>query len=86
MAVTWRSHGDHTAVTRRSHGGHTPQAGFELNTVLLILNTAEALEAFMGSAQLTLGANLSVAVGPIGRHAEATGVAGTYHPHLRLHG
>ena len=30
----------------------------------------------MGSAQLTLGANLSVAVGPVGRHAEATGVAG----------
>ena len=30
----------------------------------------------MGAAQLTLGANVSVAVGPVGRHAEASGVAG----------
>jgi len=52
------------------------QAGGELNTVLLILNTASAVESFCGSASVTLGANLSVALGPIGRAIEGTGVAG----------
>jgi len=52
------------------------QAGGELNTVLLILNTASAVESFCGSASVTLGANLSVALGPIGRSIEGTGVAG----------
>jgi len=52
------------------------QAGGELNTVLLILNTAKAVEAFTGTASFTLGANLSVALGPLGRTIEGTGVAG----------
>lgn len=52
------------------------QVGFEINTLMLILNTAEAVEAFCGSTRFTLGANLSVALGPIGRQLEGTGVAG----------
>ena len=50
--------------------------GAEFNTVMLILNTPEAVEAFSGSASVTLGANLSVAVGPLGRAVEGAGVAG----------
>ena len=52
------------------------QLGAELNTVLLILNTQEAVNSFMGSASLTLGAHISVAAGPIGRAIEGTGVVG----------
>jgi len=53
------------------------QVGGELNTVMLILNTEEAVTAFSSATSLTLGANLSVALGPIGRSVEATGVAGS---------
>ena len=49
------------------------QVGGELNTVLLILNTAEAVSAFSGAASITLGANLSVALGPVGRSIEGNG-------------
>ena len=50
--------------------------GGELNEILLVLNTAEALASLTGSAQIKLGVNLSVAVGPVGRQIEGTGVAG----------
>lgn len=53
------------------------QVGGELNTVMLILNTAEAVSALSTSTSVTLGANLSVALGPVGRTVEATGVAGS---------
>lgn len=52
------------------------QLGGELNTVLLILNTDDAVNSFMGSASVTLGANISVALGPVGRAIEGTGVVG----------
>lgn len=52
------------------------QLGGELNTVMLVLNTAEAVKAFSGAASFTLGANLSVAMGPLGRTLEGAGVAG----------
>lgn len=52
------------------------QVGGELNTVMLILNSADAVSAFTGSAQMTLGVNVSVALGPLGRTIEGTGVAG----------
>ena len=45
--------------------------GGELNTVLLILNTKEALDVFANSTQVTLGGNLGIALGPIGRNIEA---------------
>jgi len=52
------------------------QVGGELNEILLILNTREALSSLMGSTQVKLGLNLSVAMGPVGRQIEGTGVAG----------
>ena len=41
-----------------------------------MLNTREALASLMGSTQVKLGLNLSVAMGPVGRQVEGTGVAG----------
>ena len=54
------------------------QLGGELSTVMLILNTADALTAFTGAANFTLGANVSVAVGPLGRTLEGAGVTGAH--------
>ena len=50
--------------------------GGELNTVLLILNTKEALDVFANSTQVTLGGNLGIALGPIGRNIEGAGAVG----------
>ncbi|KAJ1633643.1 hypothetical protein T492DRAFT_979863 [Pavlovales sp. CCMP2436] len=47
------------------------QAGGELNSVLLVLNTDAALAAFSGTGHVTVGAGLSIAVGPWGRSVEA---------------
>ena len=52
------------------------QVGGELNEILLVLNTREALASLTGSTQVKLGLNLSVAMGPVGRQIEGTGVAG----------
>jgi SH3 domain-containing YSC84-like protein 1 len=41
---------------------------------VIILNTQEAVNAFAKGSNVTLGGNLSAAIGPIGRSAEA-GVA-----------
>eukprot|EP00967_Tisochrysis_lutea_P024816 scaffold28513_cov32-Tisochrysis_lutea.AAC.3 len=46
------------------------QVGAELNTVLLILRNAKAVDAFASASKLTLGLNLSVAIGPVGRCAQ----------------
>jgi lipid-binding SYLF domain-containing protein len=50
------------------------QAGVQVTEHVMILNTPEAIKAFTQGTNFTLGANLSVAVGPVGRSAEA-GVA-----------
>ncbi len=50
------------------------QAGVQVTEHVIILNTPEAIKAFTQGTNFTLGANLSVAVGPVGRSAEA-GVA-----------
>ncbi len=50
------------------------QAGVQVTEYVIILNTPEAVNAFSKGSNITLGANLSAAVGPIGRSAEA-GVA-----------
>ena len=47
------------------------QAGVEVAEHVIILNTPEAVRAFSQGSNFTLGANLSVAVGPVGRSAEA---------------
>ena len=50
------------------------QAGIQVTEHVMILNTVDAVKAFTQGTNFTLGANLSVAVGPVGRSAEA-GVA-----------
>jgi len=50
------------------------QAGVQVSEYVIILNTQEAVNAFSKGSNVTLGGNLSAAIGPIGRSAEA-GVA-----------
>lgn len=50
--------------------------GLELTDFVFILNSDDAVEKFMHSGSLTVGGNFSVALGPIGRSAEAGAVAG----------
>ncbi|HEX9262823.1 MAG TPA: YSC84-related protein [Candidatus Binatia bacterium] len=50
------------------------QAGVQVSEYVIILNTPEAVSAFSKGGNVTLGGNLSAAVGPVGRSAEA-GVA-----------
>lgn len=53
------------------------QVGGEFNTVLLILNTPDAVNSFSGTGSVKLGGSLSVALGPLGRSFEGGGVAGS---------
>jgi len=50
------------------------QAGVEITEFVIVLNTPAAVEAYAKQGNVTLGGNLSVAAGPVGRAAEA-GVA-----------
>ena len=50
------------------------QAGVDITEFVIVLNTPAAVDAFAKQANVTLGGNLSVAAGPLGRSAEA-GVA-----------
>ena len=50
------------------------QAGAEVSEFVIVLNTPAAVEAFSKGGNVTLGGNLTVAAGPVGRSAEA-GVA-----------
>lgn len=52
------------------------QVGGELTDLILVLHSEDALKAFCSNVRLALGGNLSVAVGPVGRQAEATMVVG----------
>ena len=47
------------------------QAGVQVSEYVIILNTQEAVNAFSKGSNVTLGGNLSAAIGPIGRSAEA---------------
>lgn len=49
------------------------QIGAELTDFVIILNTEAAVKAFSHGGNVTLGGNLSVAAGPVGRSAEASG-------------
>ncbi|KAI8723916.1 hypothetical protein NCS52_00248400 [Fusarium sp. LHS14.1] len=51
------------------------QIGFELTDFVFILNDAEAVKTFAQAGSLTLGGNVSLAAGPVGRNAEAAGAA-----------
>lgn len=56
-------------------------AGLDITDYVVILNTNDAVAAFSGSGQLTVGAGIEVAVGPVGRsgsaelHISETGLA-----------
>eukprot|EP00286_Rhodomonas_abbreviata_P001330 CAMPEP_0181289092 /NCGR_PEP_ID=MMETSP1101-20121128/696_1 /TAXON_ID=46948 /ORGANISM="Rhodomonas abbreviata, Strain Caron Lab Isolate" /LENGTH=426 /DNA_ID=CAMNT_0023393287 /DNA_START=11 /DNA_END=1292 /DNA_ORIENTATION=- len=52
------------------------QVGAELTDVLLILSTESAVNAFKSRAQLSVGAELGVSVGPVGRSIESDVTAG----------
>ncbi|GAA5828129.1 hypothetical protein JCM3770_001800, partial [Rhodotorula araucariae] len=49
------------------------QVGVELAEFLIILNSRAAVKSFMSAGSLTLGGNMSVAAGPLGRNVEGTG-------------
>lgn len=44
---------------------------FQVTDFVIILNTRSAVEAFSKGGNLTLGGNFTIAVGPLGRNAEA---------------
>ena len=48
------------------------QAGVEITEFVIVLNTPAAVEAFAKGGNVTLGGNLSVAAGPVGRTAEGS--------------
>ena len=48
------------------------QAGVDVTEFVMILNTPAAVEAFSKSANFTLGGNLGISAGPVGRSAEAS--------------
>src|SRR5262249_17752416 len=56
------------------------QIGAEVTELVFILNTDAAVQAFSRDVNFTLGGDISVAVGPLGRHAEVgiTPVAAVY--------
>lgn len=56
-------------------GGFGGQIGFELTDFVFILNDASAVRTFAQAGSLTLGGNVSIAAGPVGRNAEAAGAA-----------
>ena len=56
-------------------GGFGGQIGFELTDFVFILNDASAVKTFAQLGSITLGGNVSIAAGPVGRNAEAAGAA-----------
>src|SRR5256886_4242048 len=77
--------GEGVVVARTGHGwsgpsfigtggaGWGPQIGAEVTDFVIVLNTERAVRAFSKGGNVTLGADASVAAGPIGRAAEADG-------------
>jgi lipid-binding SYLF domain-containing protein len=57
--------------------GFGGQAGAEVTDFLIVLNSRAAVATFMSAGSLTLGGNLSIAVGPLGRNAEGSGSLNT---------
>jgi len=75
--------GEGVVVSRTGHGwsgpsfigtggaGWGPQIGAEVTDFVIVLNSERAVRAFSKGGNVTLGADASVAAGPIGRAAEA---------------
>lgn len=51
------------------------QIGAELTDFVFILNSRKAVDSFSQTGNITLGGNMSLAAGPLGRNAEAAGSA-----------
>lgn len=48
-------------------------AGLDVTDVVVVLNSKSAVRSFMSTGSLQFGGNLGVAIGPLGRSAEASG-------------
>ncbi|KAG8851347.1 hypothetical protein FRB96_009412 [Tulasnella sp. 330] len=57
--------------------GFGGQAGAEVTDFLIVLNSQSAVKSFMSAGSLSLGGNLSLAVGPLGRTGEVSGSLNT---------
>jgi SH3 domain-containing YSC84-like protein 1 len=63
------------------------QAGAEISEFVIVLNTPAAVDAFAKQGNVTLGGNISVAAGPIGRAAEgAVGLQAAVYTYSRSQG
>jgi len=49
------------------------QIGAELTDFMIVLNTPEAVEAFASGHQVSLGGDIGIAIGPVGRSAAVSG-------------
>ncbi|GAA5944186.1 uncharacterized protein JCM15063_000173 [Sporobolomyces koalae] len=49
------------------------QAGAEITEFMIILNSSAAVKSFMAKGSLTVGGNMSISAGPLGRNVEGTG-------------
>ncbi|RKP26592.1 hypothetical protein SYNPS1DRAFT_13980 [Syncephalis pseudoplumigaleata] len=56
--------------------GFGGQIGAEVTDFVVVLNSQDAVKAFSHGGNVTLGGNLSVAAGPVGRNAEAAATVG----------
>ncbi len=75
--------GEGVVVARTGHGwsgpsfigtggaGWGPQIGAQVTDFVIVLNSERAVQAFSKGGNVTLGADASVAAGPVGRAAEA---------------
>lgn len=75
---TWPAHHLHRSAPSAIGtvgGGFGGQIGFELTDFVFILNDAAAVRTFAQVGSITLGGNVSIAAGPVGRNAEAAGAA-----------
>ncbi|CAG8550351.1 1553_t:CDS:10 [Paraglomus brasilianum] len=59
--------------------GFGGQIGAEVTDFVIVLNSRDSVKSFMHGGNLTLGGNLSVAAGPIGRNAEGAGSVSVGH-------
>src|SRR5438874_3650940 len=59
------------SAIRTGGAGFGLQIGGEVTEFVMILNTDAAVKAFSQDVNVTLGGDISVAAGPLGRHAEA---------------
>jgi lipid-binding SYLF domain-containing protein len=63
------------------------QAGAVVTEFVIVLNTPAAVDAFAKQGNVTLGGNLSIAAGPVGRSAEAgLGLQAAVYTHSRSQG